>query len=36
MLAIFLKTLPFFALIGTGWLAGRLRLFSAEATAAPK
>ena len=34
MLAIFLKTLPFFALIGTGWLAGRLRLFSAEATAA--
>ncbi|SDK90711.1 AEC family transporter [Paracoccus chinensis] len=34
MLAIFLKTLPFFALIGTGWLAGWLRLFSAEATAA--
>lgn len=33
MLAIFLKTLPFFALIGTGWLAGRLRLFPAEATA---
>lgn len=33
MLAIFLKTLPFFALIGTGWLAARLRLFSAEATA---
>lgn len=33
MLAIFLKTLPFFGLIGTGWLAGRLRLFPAEATA---
>lgn len=34
MLAIFLKTLPFFALIGTGWLAGWLRLFSPQATAA--
>ena len=33
MLAIFLKTLPFFLLIGTGWLAGRWRLFPAEATA---
>lgn len=33
MLAIFLKTLPFFALIGTGWLAGRLRFFTADATA---
>ncbi len=33
MLAIFLKALPFFALIGLGWLAGRLRFFTAEATA---
>lgn len=33
MLAIFLKTLPFFALIGTGYLAGRTRFFSQEATA---
>ena len=33
MLAIFLQTLPFFLLIGTGWLAGRLRLFPPEATA---
>ena len=33
MLAIFLKTLPFFALIGTGYVAGRTRFFSAEATA---
>lgn len=33
MLAIFLKTLPFFLLIGTGWIAGRTRFFSAEATA---
>jgi len=33
MLAIFLKTLPFFALIGVGYLAGRLRFFSDEATA---
>lgn len=32
MLAIFLKTLPFFALIGLGWLAGRTRFFPAEAT----
>lgn len=34
MLAIFLKTLPFFGLIGLGWAAGRARLFPAEATAA--
>jgi hypothetical protein len=33
MLAIFLKTLPFFALIATGYLAARTRFFSAEATA---
>jgi predicted permease len=33
MLAIFLKTLPFFAVIGLGFMAGRLRFFSAEATA---
>ena len=33
MLAIFLKTLPFFAVIGLGFAAGRLRFFSDEATA---
>ncbi|MFC3182930.1 AEC family transporter [Cypionkella sinensis] len=33
MLAILLKTLPFFAVIGLGYGAGRLRFFSAEATA---
>lgn len=33
MLAIFLKTLPFFAVIGLGFAAGRLRFFSEEATA---
>jgi malonate transporter and related proteins len=33
MLAIFLKTLPFFAVIGLGFAAGRLRFFTAEATA---
>jgi malonate transporter and related proteins len=33
MLAILLKTLPFFAVIGLGFAAGRLRFFSAEATA---
>lgn len=33
MLAIFLKTLPFFALIGVGYWAGRTRFFSEEATA---
>ncbi|MDO5648272.1 AEC family transporter [Paracoccus sp. (in: a-proteobacteria)] len=30
MLEIFLKTLPFFGVIATGWLAARLRLFPAE------
>lgn len=34
MLPILLKTLPFFALIGLGYLAGRTRFFGAEATAA--
>ncbi len=34
MEAIFLKTLPFFALIGLGYWAGRTRFFPAEATAA--
>ena len=33
MLEIFLKTLPFFLLIGTGWLAGKTRFFPPEATA---
>jgi malonate transporter and related proteins len=33
MLAIFLKTLPFFALVGLGYWAGRTRFFSQEATA---
>lgn len=33
MTEIFLKTLPFFALIGLGWAAGRLRFFPPEATA---
>ncbi|QUJ76431.1 AEC family transporter [Sulfitobacter albidus] len=33
MLAIFLKTLPFFAIIGVGYWAGRSRFFSEEATA---
>ncbi|MEL6607900.1 MAG: AEC family transporter [Pseudomonadota bacterium] len=33
MLAIFLKTLPFFALIGLGYGAGRTRFFTEEATA---
>jgi malonate transporter len=33
MLAIFLKTLPFFAVIGLGFGAGRARFFSEEATA---
>ncbi|KAB2881809.1 MAG: AEC family transporter [Albidovulum sp.] len=32
MLAIFLKTLPFFALIGLGWGAGRWRFFPEVAT----
>lgn len=34
MLPILLKTLPFFALIGLGYLAGRTRFFGVEATAA--
>lgn len=33
MLAIFLKTLPFFALIAVGYGAGRTRFFTPEATA---
>ncbi|WP_308918180.1 AEC family transporter [Jannaschia sp. LMIT008] len=33
MLAIFLKTLPFFALIALGYVAGRTRFFTPEATA---
>lgn len=33
MVDIFLKTLPFFALIGLGYWAGRTRFFSEEATA---
>ncbi|MEM1101088.1 MAG: AEC family transporter [Pseudomonadota bacterium] len=33
MLAVFLKTLPFFALIGLGYWAGRTKFFSEEATA---
>lgn len=33
MLAIFLKTLPFFALIGLGWFAGRIKFFPQDATA---
>ena len=33
MLPIFLKTLPFFTLIGLGYWAGRTRFFTAEATA---
>jgi hypothetical protein len=32
MLAILLKTLPFFAVIGTGFLAGRARFITPEAT----
>ncbi|SFJ78092.1 AEC family transporter [Jannaschia pohangensis] len=33
MLAIFLKTVPFFALIALGYAAGRTRFFTSEATA---
>ena len=33
MLAIFLKTLPFFGLIGLGYGAARIRFFSEEASA---
>lgn len=32
MVEIFLKTLPFFAVIGLGFLSGRARFFSSEAT----
>jgi len=33
MIAIFLKTLPFFAVIGLGYVSGRTRFFTEEATA---
>jgi malonate transporter and related proteins len=33
MIEILLKTLPFFALIGVGWWAGRVRFFTPDATA---
>ncbi|WP_095587294.1 AEC family transporter [Actibacterium ureilyticum] len=33
MLAVFLKTLPFFALIGLGFWSGKTKFFTAEATA---
>lgn len=33
MLAVFLKTLPFFGLIGLGWLAARTRFFPQDAAA---
>ncbi|TQE99881.1 MAG: AEC family transporter [Spiribacter salinus] len=33
MLDVFLKTIPFFMLIGVGYLAGRTRFFTEEATA---
>lgn len=33
MIDIFLRTLPFFAIVGLGYLAGRTRFFSEEATA---
>ena len=33
MLEIFLKTLPFFLVIATGWIAGKTRFFPAVATA---
>ncbi|WP_050603840.1 AEC family transporter [Ruegeria sp. 6PALISEP08] len=33
MVDVFLRTLPFFAIIGLGYWAGRTRFFSAEATA---
>jgi len=33
MLPVFLKTVPFFAVLGLGYLAARVRFFSAEATA---
>ena len=34
MLEVFLKTLPFFALIGVGYFAGKTRFFTEEATGA--
>ena len=33
MLAVFLKTLPFFGLIGLGWMAARTRFFPEQAAA---
>jgi malonate transporter len=33
MLPVFLQTLPFFLIIGLGWIAGRTRFFTDEATA---
>ena len=33
MLAVFIQTLPFFAVVGLGWLAGRRGFFPPEATA---
>ncbi|MEL5876143.1 AEC family transporter [Cereibacter sphaeroides] len=33
MLPVLLETLPFFALIGTGYMAGRMGMFTTEATA---
>ena len=33
MVEIFFKTLPFFAVIGLGFLSGRAGFFTAEATA---
>ena len=33
MVEILLKTLPFFAVIGLGYVSGRARFFSSEATA---
>ena len=33
MLAIFLKTLPFFAIVGIGYFAGKIRFFDEKATA---
>ena len=34
MIDILMRTLPFFAIIGLGYAAGRIRFFSEEATAA--
>ncbi len=33
MIDVFLRTLPFFAIIGLGYMAGRMRFFTEEATA---